>query len=353
MAHQLRAQSIVGFAPLVTELGGDARQLLRNAGLDPAELEQPDIYISHRAFIQLLEDAADGLRCPDFGLRLLDRQDLSVLGPIALAAQHAADLREAIDCLARYIHVQGSALRLYLLPQADPGQVMIAVDLRLRRPIARRQQMELAVGLAHKAIELLTGGRCMPLTTCLPHSRIAPLRSYRERLRGKLLFEQPGAGIRISREDLGLPVNDGHAELADAALSYLQSQYGRGEERLAVRVRALIRPLLAAGRCGVEHIAASLAMHPRTLHRRLTREGARFEEIKDDVRREMAQSLIAQAGLSMTQIASALGYAEQSALSRSCVRWFGHSPRRLRQSTGAGQHSRVHFAVDRNHRMER
>jgi hypothetical protein len=46
MAHQLRAQSIIGFAPLVTELGGDALQLLRNAGLDPAELEQPDIYIS-------------------------------------------------------------------------------------------------------------------------------------------------------------------------------------------------------------------------------------------------------------------------------------------------------------------
>ena len=60
MAHQLRAQSIVGFAPLVTELGGDARQLLRNAGLDPAELEQPDIYILHRAFIQLLEDE-DGI----------------------------------------------------------------------------------------------------------------------------------------------------------------------------------------------------------------------------------------------------------------------------------------------------
>ena len=78
-------------------------------------------------------------------------------------------------------------------------------------------------------------------------------------------------------------------------------------------------------------------MHPRTLHRRLAREGARFEEIKDEVRREMARSLIAQAGLSMTQIAGALGYAEQSALSRSCVRWFGDSPRRLRQLTGAGR----------------
>ena len=52
-----------------------------NAGQNPAELEQHDIYISHRAFIQLLEDAADELRCPDFGLRRLHPQALDVLGP--------------------------------------------------------------------------------------------------------------------------------------------------------------------------------------------------------------------------------------------------------------------------------
>ncbi len=331
MRHQLRAQSIVGFASLVKELGGNPLRLLQAAGLDPAQLERPDIYISHRAFIQLLENASDELICPDFGLRLLDRQDLSILGPIAVAARHAADLREALDCFARYIHVQGSALRLYLLPQADPGQVMIAVDLRLRRQIARRQQMELAVGLACKAIDLLTAGKCEPLAICLPHTRIAPLRSYRQRLRGALLFEQPLAGIRISRHDLDRPLSDRNAELAGAALSYLQSQYGCGEERLAVRIRALIRPLLAVGHCSNENIASALAMHPRTLHRRLACEGVRFEDIKDEVRKEMASSLIAQASLSLTQISSALGYAEQSALSRSCVRWFGRAPRQLRQ----------------------
>ena len=68
MAHQLRAQSIIGFAPLATELGGDALQLLRNAGLNPAELEQPDIYISHRAFIQPPEATVDQLRWPECGL---------------------------------------------------------------------------------------------------------------------------------------------------------------------------------------------------------------------------------------------------------------------------------------------
>ena len=70
MRHQLRAQSIVGFASLVNELGGNPLRLLQAAGLDPAQLERPDIYISHRAFIQLLENAADELICPDFGLRL-------------------------------------------------------------------------------------------------------------------------------------------------------------------------------------------------------------------------------------------------------------------------------------------
>jgi AraC-like DNA-binding protein len=36
-------------------------------------------------------------------------------------------------------------------------------------------------------------------------------------------------------------------------------------------------------------------------------------------------------GLSFTQVAAKLGYAEQSVLSRSCFRWFGASPRELRE----------------------
>ncbi len=331
MAHQLRAQSVIGFAPLVEELGGDPLPLLHGVGLDPAQLDQPDAYIPHRAFIQLLEDAAATLRCPDFGLCLLDRQDASVLGPIALAAQNTRNLREAIDCLARYIHVQGSALRLNLLPQPGTDQVMLVIELRMRRQIARSQQMELATGLAYKVVDLLTGGTCRPLAVCLPHRRRAPLKAYWRRLGAAIRFEHPLAGILISRKDLDLPVIQGNAEIAAAADIYLLSQYGRGDERLAGRVRAMIRPLLAVGRCGNEHVATALALHPRTMHRRLALEGARFDDIKDEVRREMAEILIRQPGLSMTQIASALGYAEQSALSRSCVRWFGSSPRALRQ----------------------
>lgn len=159
----------------------------------------------------------------------------------------------------------------------------------------------------------------------------ASLKSYRRRLgRGHPRCSSL-AGILISRKDLDLPVVQGNAEIAAAAHTYLLSQYGRGDERLAGRVRAMIRPLLAVGRCGNEHVATALALHPRTMHRRLALEGVRFDDIKDEVRREMAEIPDQATRLSVAQIASALGYAEQSALSRSCVRWFGSSPRALRQ----------------------
>src|ERR1700761_1976558 len=73
--------------------------------------------------------------------------------------------------------------------------------------------------------------------------------------------------------------------------------------------------------------AGELCMHPRTLQRRLKFEGRKFESIKDEVRREAALRYLQQPNVPFTEIASRLGYSEQSVLIRSCDRWFSASPR--------------------------
>jgi AraC-like DNA-binding protein len=71
-------------------------------------------------------------------------------------------------------------------------------------------------------------------------------------------------------------------------------------------------------------------MHPRTLQRRLREEGTTFEAIKDEVRRDLAQRYLSQPDVPISQVAELLDYGEQSALGRSCRRWFDTSPRSLR-----------------------
>ena len=80
-----------------------------------------------------------------------------------------------------------------------------------------------------------------------------------------------------------------------------------------------------------------LGIHPPTLQRRLQAEGTSFEKIKDDMRREIAESLLLQPKVSLSQIALMLDYADLSTFSRSCRRWFGESPSVVRKRILAGK----------------
>src|ERR1700674_511764 len=91
----VRALSLTGFAELVSGRGGDVGALLEAVGLDADVLSRPDAMIPFGAGAALLDRAAETLGLPDIGLRLGDYQDMSILGPVALTARYAADVREA------------------------------------------------------------------------------------------------------------------------------------------------------------------------------------------------------------------------------------------------------------------
>jgi AraC-like DNA-binding protein len=103
---------------------------------------------------------------------------------------------------------------------------------------------------------------------------------------------------------------------------------------LSERVRVLISRYLETEDCTSERIASEICVHPRTLQRRLQREGQSFESIKSAVRREVALRYLQRTQIPFAQIAERLGYSEHSVLSRSCYRWFAATPRKLREQSG-------------------
>lgn len=115
------------------------------------------------------------------------------------------------------------------------------------------------------------------------------------------------------------------------ALGYLQIKYEFRSGALTNEVQSLLCQLLPCGQCGIETVADRLAMHPRTLQRRLAKEKKRYEEILDVLRQEMATLYLSEAGMQMSEIAGRLGYTEQSTFSRACRRWFGVPPREFRE----------------------
>jgi AraC-like DNA-binding protein len=76
----------------------------------------------------------------------------------------------------------------------------------------------------------------------------------------------------------------------------------------------------------LERIARQLGRSERTLRRQLADEGAAYRSIVDNVRRARADVLLADASVSLAEVAFALGFSEHAAFSRAYKRWTGVSP---------------------------
>lgn len=335
MGSLLRATAMWGYPELVRELGGDPDAFLSRFHIPAGAQHQEAAFISFDAFSRMLEASAEELRCPDFGLRLSGKQGLDILGPIAVIARNAHTVLDGVEGIARYLYIHSPALRLTLGRRTKTG---IEFTYEVTGPYV--QGYELSMGVAAHTLHLLGGPQAWFRTVSFTHDQQGPVAAYRDVLGCPVRFRQPVCGFDLPMHLAQRRIDNADPETRRIATRYLDSTYLPSTAPLSDRVAELTRRLLPTCQCSAEAIAEELAMHPRTLQRRLAKEGVRCQEVIDRERRAQAARYLAEPGLHLGQIAGLLGYSEQSALNRSCRRWFGTTPRQFRAaSTAAGQAS--------------
>jgi AraC-like DNA-binding protein len=335
---RVHARLFRGFPALVSELGGDPDALLRRVGADPdlAASEPPSH--SYRGWVQLLELAAAELQRPDFGMRLAKRQGgVGIFGPMGAVMKNSTTLGDAVGYATRHSHAHSLAARLR--PERDQanGRLFIGYEILLERLPNKRQAVEQLLLLAHLNTVEITGGRARVRQVRFRHQPLSSPRTYRRYFGCEALFDQQEDGVVFSDWDLKCPIVERDAQLYETAASFVEARFGPLAPPMHARVRAVVLQRIGAQDCSNERVAAELGLHIRTLHRRLKTEGKSFEEIKDEVRRDLALGYLTETDLPLTTIAEKLGYAEHSVLTRSCARWFAASPRQLRARAGAAR----------------
>jgi AraC-like DNA-binding protein len=336
----VRAAGLRGLVPLVDRLGGDGAALLARFEVPADAPDTDDAVIRTPVAAQLLEVAAAERDCPDLGLRLAGQQNIAVLGPLAIAIENSPTLGDALDCATRFLFVHSPALTVALVP--DPSGRPGVVGLRYGSAedsggsgygMLPPQSVDLGLGLLHRIVLLLGGGRYGLRSVHLPHAPLAPVARYTEFFGADVRFGQAAAVLRVPHRLAEQPVAGGNRLLRDVALEYMRSHFPAPEPSVADQVRQLLVRSLGAARVDIAAIARPLRMHARTLQRRLAAEGASFDQILDDVRRQTAHRLITTTDVPFTQVTAMVSLTEQSALSRAVRRWYGVSPRELRRST--------------------
>lgn len=324
-----RVGAFSGLPALIRHLGADPAATLAAAGLKADALDEPDGTIPYGAMGRLLSEAAAGTRCAHLGLLAGRMWHLSDLGLVGELTRHSSTVGEALRTLTVYQHLNSTGGMAFLLKHADTVELGYAIYYPGIVGADQVYDAVLAAGVNH--LRQLCGPRWSPAEVLLAHKKPLDTEPHR-----RLFNVQPH--FNAERSVLRFPATwlDRKVEGADPARQRAALERARHADRgvLADRVARALRILLLHGKHSGDDVAAMLAMHRRTLNRRLRAEGTTFQHVLDTVRFSVARQLLSDSQVALDDVAATLGYAGVNPFMRTFRRWTGTSPGRWRSSTG-------------------
>jgi AraC-like DNA-binding protein len=328
MPYLCRSQVLTGYATLARAFGLAPELLARAVGLDLSALADLDARIPAKAFAELLERSARAANVQDFGLRLAESRGLGILGPVGMVMREEADLRAALQSLARHLPVHNEALALRLAETRGVG--VLTLEVRLLGFAEPRHFTELSLGAFFKIVSRLLGRQWKPNRICFEHAAPADPSGHMRFFGCRVEFEHEFNGIVFPSKDLDTPISMSDAMLARYAQRYLDSITQHLDASPGEKVRELIRLCLPSGSCSASKVARGLGVDRRSLHRYLSQQGECFSSVVTEVRAELATRMLV-SHRPLTEVADLVGFSGTAAFSRWFKQIFGCSPSAWRE----------------------
>ena len=299
----------------------------------PVDLSDPDIRVPEtimeeawRLASTLTGDSAIGIHVAEF----LPRGALDL---VEYAYRSSDSVGAAIERLARYGRVVSDRVAARM-ESADTGLLLVVGDTG-DTPL-QPGRAEYAIAIALKLARECAGADITPRVVCFAHQAPVDTAEHERFFRAPVQFSSGTNSMVLDAAAAARPLQS-----ADAALERIVRR--RLEKALSSRDRHENAPLSSRVRRAVVDALGRLIVTPdsiahlfgisrRTLSRRLAEESTSFSEIFDDVRKQLAQAMVQDRGLSVADIAFFLQYSEPSAFHRSFRRWTGKTPRAYRNA---------------------
>lgn len=296
--------------------------------IDDSLLSDPRARVSVKEFSRLWGAVALRLNDECAGLAQF-RVPVGGIETVCRASLTARTFPECAEVLARALNATLHDLIVRFSREGDQVAISFIED-RVERSFDHITY-EVTILTAYALLAWIFGQR-LPLSGVdFPFQVPRHLFELRALFNGKLRFEGDSATLRFAPECATLlavrSVGDLPRVMRRAPGSFIEALLGRGQAEDAVRrviYTALPRWL------SVDTAAQALHVSTRSLHRKLALEGRSFNQIKSEVRRDLALDALIQTNRPLKRIASDLGFSSTASFQRAFVQWTGRTPRALR-----------------------
>lgn len=312
----------------------DTDALLARIGLSPGLLQVPQARVSAKHYGELWRLVALTLDDEFFG------QDSRRMksGSFAMLVHAVIGCRDLGQALDRSLRFYGLILDDFAGSMERRGEdACVVIRERVRDGAPRVFGHEVLLMLLHGVACWLVGRRIPILRASFSYPEPNHSAEYRLMYCNELSFDAPHTGIEFDAAYLDLPIVQNERSVKDFLRTAPESilvKYKNGSS-LTARIRRRLRQLLPGEVPDFDQLSGELNMTTATLRRRLAEEGASYQGIKDQLRRDLAISYLSHSDRSVMDIALELGFSERSAFHRAFRKWTGASPGEFRRALQA------------------
>jgi AraC-like DNA-binding protein len=317
------------------ELGVLPADVLRQAGLPTGLFDQEKIFVSTEELFALYRGIGQASRDPAIGLKLGSEPRVERYDPIAMAAVSARSFRDALQRLARYKQLVCPE-ELHVAERQDECRV------QFRWVLAQEAEPPLLVDVCFaRVVEIARQGTGAPINPKRLELRAASANreTYAALFGCPIQFDARQNTIVFDKADLDRPFLTHNADLYAMLSPQLEAELKQAVVSKAIgeQVKGVLKRMLAGRRPGIEDVARELGLSARTLQRRLAEEGATFQQVMQEARRELARHYLLHSSRELNETAYLLGYEDAHSFFRAFHDWEGSSPGQWRARHAGSQ----------------
>lgn len=308
------------------------RHLCKGLGFGPEQLKSPEFHVSYRQTATFLRRMRQAIgENYSLGLRLGVVETPVSMGLAGLGMFACRTFGEAIrfamahqDNVGGLLNVTGSATDDLLMfeavprfhdPELEPTLVEEAFSgmLSIGRVLVAEQLSPRSIELRYKEPEYVSEYSAFG----------CPIR-----------FGADANRLTLDAKWLSKPLNTYEPINCSMLLDQISQLLKPMSERnyLVESVAAFIRSRIN-GSIALDTVAAELNISSRTLRRRLSDSGVKFQELVDRARLAEALDLLNRSDMPISEISSRVGFQDPSNFRRAFKRWTGQAPNQLRLAT--------------------
>jgi len=319
-------------ADFAAELGVSHQQILKGTGLEQQQLLDPNTLVTGQQELQLIRNLVEkfGQR-PLLGLEIGTRYHFTTFGSLGLALISSTNIREALNFALAYFPLSFAFSQFVVSEQTETQsiQIEIVVDEGIPKTLWPFIIERDVAALITVQRDLMQNHLCQKVVFSFPLR--GEMQPYTALFGVTPEFCGSKNFIVLNAEKIDQKLSMANELVLHAAEEQCRQTLDKrqSQKKYTHQVQQVL--MNSKGQIpSMEEVADRLHLNSRTLRRYLAQEQMTFLQIREEVRKILADYYLSLTQTSIEQISEWLGYAEPASFIHAYKRWYGNTPHATR-----------------------